>query len=141
MLITTLVWYRSARLRTGRRAFSYSRARDLRRTDPKYEFKPPVGTFPPLLSYLPKANFLQGDDMSQRLKVKEMVMQMHERNLVLMNILRDIAENETSDHIAAAATDEQVARHCAEKAFRRKEILGEISYILHQEDIARRVEA
>lgn len=79
--------------------------------------------------------------MSQRLKVKEMVMQMHERNLVLMNILRDIAENETSGHIAADATDEQIARHCAEKALRRKEILGEISYILHQEDMACRVEA
>ncbi len=79
--------------------------------------------------------------MSQRLKVKEMVMQMHERNLVLMNILRDIAENEISGHIAADSTDEQIARNCAEKAFRRKEILGEISYILHQEDLARRVEA
>jgi hypothetical protein len=113
----------------------------LRRADQKYESKPPLGTFPPLLSYLPEANFLQGDGMSQRLKVKEMVMQMHERNLVLMNILRDIAENEISGHIAADATDEQIARHCAEKAFRRREILGEISYILHQEDLARRVEA
>ncbi|WP_143708307.1 hypothetical protein [Rhizobium sp. TH135] len=113
----------------------------MRRTDPKYESKSPVGTFPPLLSYLPKANILQGDGMSQRLKVKEMVMQMHERNLVLMNILRDIAENETSGHIATDATDEQIARHSADKALRRKDILGEISHILHQEDMARRVKA
>jgi hypothetical protein len=31
--------------------------------------------------------------MSPGLKVKEMVMQMRERNLVVMNILRDVAEN------------------------------------------------
>ncbi|MFP3546560.1 hypothetical protein SB748_24135 [Rhizobium sp. SIMBA_035] len=79
--------------------------------------------------------------MSQRLKVKEMVMQMHEKNLVLMNILRDIAENETLRQFAADATDEEIARYFADKAVRQKEILGEISYILHQEDMVRRVEA
>jgi hypothetical protein len=79
--------------------------------------------------------------MSQRLKVKEMVMQMHEKNLVLMNILRDIAENETLRQSAADATDEEIARYFADKAVRQKEILGEISYILHQEDMVRRVEA
>jgi hypothetical protein len=40
--------------------------------------------------------------MSQRVKVKEMVMQMHEKNLVLMNILRDIAESETFRHLSPA---------------------------------------
>ncbi|ANL31980.1 hypothetical protein AMC90_PD00955 (plasmid) [Rhizobium phaseoli] len=59
--------------------------------------------------------------MSQRLKVKEMVMQMHEKNLVLMNILRDIAENETLGDFAPGAT----ARCLADRATRRAKIFGE----------------
>lgn len=74
--------------------------------------------------------------MSQRLKVMEMVTQMHEKNLVLMNILRDIVENETSSHVGADATDGDIARQLADKALRRTEILGEIRHVLLREDMA-----
>lgn len=76
--------------------------------------------------------------MSERLQVKELVMQMHEKNLVLMNILRDIAENETSCNLAAGMTEEEIVRYLTDKAVRRKEILGEILHLLRQEDAARR---
>lgn len=75
--------------------------------------------------------------MSQRLKVKEMVTQMHEKNLVLLNILRDIVENETSCHVVAEATDGEIARRLTDKALRRAEILGEIHHVLRREDMAR----
>ncbi|EKF61651.1 hypothetical protein QWE_00575 [Agrobacterium albertimagni AOL15] len=64
-------------------------------------------------------------------------MQMHERNLVLMNILRDIAENETHRPAATGATDEESARRVADKEARRAEILGEIFHMLRQQDLAR----
>ncbi|THV12341.1 hypothetical protein [Rhizobium rhizophilum] len=76
--------------------------------------------------------------MTQRLKVKEMVIQMHEKNLVLVNILRDIAENETSCHVPSGATMEEIVRCLADKAVRRTEILGEIRHVLLQEDAVRR---
>ncbi len=79
--------------------------------------------------------------MSQRLKVKEMVMQMHEKNLVLMNILRDIAENETSGDFASGATEAEFARCLVDRVARRAEILGEIRRVLHQEGLAQRVQA
>lgn len=75
--------------------------------------------------------------MSERLHVKEMVMQMHERNLVLMNILRDIAENETLCSLAPDATEEETARRVADREARRAEIVGEICHILRQQDLAR----
>lgn len=76
--------------------------------------------------------------MSQRLKMTEMVMQMHEKNLVLMNILRDIVENEVTCDDSANATEEEIAVRLVDKAVRRAEILGEIRYVLLQEDIERR---
>lgn len=76
--------------------------------------------------------------MSERLQVKEMVLQMHEKNLVLMNILRDIAENETSCNLAPGTTEEEIVRCLTDKAVRRKEILSEILHLLRQEDAARR---
>jgi hypothetical protein len=79
--------------------------------------------------------------MSQRLKVKEMVMQLHEKNLVLMNILRDIAENETLGNFAPGATEAEIARSLADRAARRAEILGEIRHVLHQKNVAQRVQA
>ena len=75
--------------------------------------------------------------MSQRLEMTKMVMQMHEKNLVLMNILRDIVENETTSDVGANATEEEISLRLADKAVRRAEILGEIRHILRQEDIAR----
>ncbi len=75
--------------------------------------------------------------MSERLQVKEMVMQMHEKNLVLMNILRDIAENEASCHFKSGVTEAEIVRCLTDKAVRRKEILGEIRHLLRQEEEAR----
>lgn len=75
--------------------------------------------------------------MSERLQVKEMVIQMHEKNLVLMNILRDIAENEASCHFTSGVTEEEIVRRLTDKAVRRKEILGEIRHLLRQEEQAR----
>ena len=79
--------------------------------------------------------------MSKRVKVQEMVMQMHEKNLVLVNILRDIVENETSYHLNGNEEDEVLYRVLADKAARRREILGEIFNFLRKEDMARRVNA
>lgn len=79
--------------------------------------------------------------MSQRLKVKEMVMQMHAKNLVLINILRDIAENETMGNFAPGATEAEIARSLTDSAARRAEILGEIRHVLREENVAQRVQA
>jgi hypothetical protein len=73
--------------------------------------------------------------MSQRSRVTDMVMHMHEKNLVLINILRDIAENEVSRPFAVGVSEEEILRGLADKAARRKEILGEILHVL-QEDTA-----
>ncbi|MBU0834697.1 MAG: hypothetical protein KKH33_20235 [Alphaproteobacteria bacterium] len=76
--------------------------------------------------------------MSERLQMKEMVIQMHEKNLVLMNILRDIAENEASCHFTSDVTEEEMVRRLKDKAVRRKQILGEILHLLRQEEAVRR---
>jgi hypothetical protein len=79
--------------------------------------------------------------MSQRLKVQEMVMQMHEKNLVLTNILRDIVENETVDIISNTSTEEEFCRALNDKAARRLELVAEIEDFLRREDAAKRVSA
>lgn len=79
--------------------------------------------------------------MSQRVKVQEMAMQMHETNLVLINIIRDIAENETLNHLAADATDEERVRAMNDGAVRRKQIVGEIFNFLCREELAGQVHA
>jgi len=55
---------------------------------------------------------------SQRLKVQEMVMQMHEKNLVLRNILRDIVENEVSLDLSMDDDDEDFWRKLSDRAVR-----------------------
>jgi hypothetical protein len=42
--------------------------------------------------------------MSKRVKVQEMVMQMHEKNLVLVNILRDIVSSPTRPDVAGKSS-------------------------------------
>lgn len=79
--------------------------------------------------------------MSQRLKVQEMVMQMHEKNLVLTNMLRDILENETADIFSRTATEEEFCRALNDKAARRLELVAEIEDFLCREDAALRVSA
>jgi hypothetical protein len=80
--------------------------------------------------------------MSQRVKVQAMVMQMHEKNLVLTNLIRDIAENEQSgSRFPPTATEAEIFRVLEDKAKRRNELLGEIEHFLYQHDIARRVGA
>jgi hypothetical protein len=78
--------------------------------------------------------------MGNRVKVKDMVMEMHEKNLVLMNLIRDIAENEQSGaRFSAATTNDEICRILTDKAKRRNELLGEIEYFLYQNDADRRV--
>lgn len=79
--------------------------------------------------------------MSQRLKVQEMVMQMHEKSLVLTNLLRDVVENETMCERAFEQSDEDLSRMMADQAVRRNELLAEIKDFLRREDYARRVKA
>jgi hypothetical protein len=80
--------------------------------------------------------------MSQRLKVQEMVVRMHEKNLVMVNLSRDIMENETaSSSLASTATEEEFCRALNDKAARRLELVAEIEDFLCREDAARRVNA
>jgi hypothetical protein len=80
--------------------------------------------------------------MSQRLKVQEMVMQMHENNIVLVNILRDIVENETDcDFSAHDEEDEVLWRKLKDRSVRRTEILAEIQHFLQRENLSQRAHA
>lgn len=80
--------------------------------------------------------------MSQRLKVQEMVMQMHEKNIVLINILRDIVENETDcDFATYDAEDDAFWQKLNYRAVRRTEILAEIRHFLQRETSSQRVSA
>ena len=79
--------------------------------------------------------------MSQRLKVQQMVMQMHENNLVLRNILRDIVENEVSFDLSMDDDDEDFCRKLNDQAVRRAEIVAEIQHVLQCEKLAQRVSA
>ena len=79
--------------------------------------------------------------MSQRLKVQEIVMQMHEKNLVLVNILRDIVENETDCDMCMDDDDEEFWRKLNDRAVRRAEIVGEIKHFLRRENLAMQVSA
>jgi len=79
--------------------------------------------------------------MSQRVKIQDMVMQMHEKSLVLTNLLRDILENETVDIISTTSTEEEFCRALNDKAARRFELVAEIEDFLRREDAAKRVSA
>ena len=79
--------------------------------------------------------------MANRLKVKAMVMEMHEKNVVLTNLIRDIAENERLGTLSANSSEEEICRVLNDKAQRRKELLAEIEHFLCQHDVARRVGA
>jgi hypothetical protein len=79
--------------------------------------------------------------MSQRVKIQNMVMQMHEKSLVLTNLLRDILENETVDIISTTSTEEEFCRALNDKAARRLELVAEIEDFLRREDAAKRVSA
>ena len=79
--------------------------------------------------------------MSQRVKIQDMVMQMHEKSLVLTNLLRDILENETVDIISTTSTEAEFCRALNDKAARRLELVAEIEDFLRREDAAKRVTA
>jgi hypothetical protein len=67
---------------------------------------------------------------------------LHEKNLVLLNLLRDVMENETHlGSLAPNAPDDEIHRALKNRATRRKEILCEIQVILAQEGIPTPVEA
>ena len=106
------------------------------------DFAFPDETFATVARYRPESQVTTGMTvMSKRVKVQTMVMEMHEKNLVLVNILRDILENETLYHLSGDEEDEELYRALADKSARRKEILGEIFNFLRKEDMARRVSA
>jgi len=97
-------------------------------------------TFPFHARYQPETNGVT--IMSQRPKVQEMVMQMHEKNIVLVNILRDIVENEMEFDLSMEdEDDEEFWRKLKDRGARRAEILAEIQHFLKCEDVANRVSA
>jgi hypothetical protein len=99
-------------------------------------------TFPPHARYRLAGHATTGMTfMSQRLKVQEMVMQMHEKSLVLTNMLRDIVENETMCDVSSVQSDEDLSRMLVNQVARRNEIVAEIMDFLRREDLARRVHA
>lgn len=79
--------------------------------------------------------------MSQRLKVQKMLTQMHEKNIVLVNILRDIVENEDDCDMLLDEDDEEFWRKLKDRAVRRSEIVAEIKHFLKRENLAMRVSA
>jgi hypothetical protein len=80
--------------------------------------------------------------MSQRLRVQEVVMQMHEKNTVLVNILRDIIENEPDYDLSIQdEQDDEFWRKLNDRAVRRAEILAEIQHFLLCEKLSQRVNA
>ena len=68
-------------------------------------------------------------------------MQMHEKNIVLVNILRDIVENEDEFDLAMDEGDAEFLRKLNDRVMRRAEILAEIRHFLKCEDLAKRVNA
>ena len=68
-------------------------------------------------------------------------MQMHEKNIVLVNILRDIVENEDEFDLAMDEGDTEFLRKLNDRVMRRAEILAEIRHFLKCEDLAKRVNA
>jgi predicted deacylase len=68
-----------------------------------------------------------------------MVMEMHEKNIVLVNILRDIVENEDEFDFAVDGGDTEFLRKLNDRVMRRGEILAEIRHFLKCEDLAKRV--
>lgn len=79
--------------------------------------------------------------MSQHFKIKELVEQMHEKNIVLVNILRDIAENEVRCDLAFVGDDDDFSRTQKDCSIRRREILAEIVHFLQSENLVQQVHA
>jgi Ser-tRNA(Ala) deacylase AlaX len=116
--------------------------RTLREADQIAEFAFSSETFPVHARYRREVKQQRGGIMSQRSKVQEMVMQMHEKNVVLVNILRDIVENETHFDLSMEEDDEkEFCRKLNDRVTRRAEILAEIRHFLKREDLAKRVNA
>ena len=68
-------------------------------------------------------------------------MQMHEKNIVLVNILRDIVENESDCDMIMDDDDEEFWRKLKDRAVRRAEIVAEIEHFLQRENLMMRVDA
>lgn len=74
--------------------------------------------------------------MAHRVKVKNMVMEMHEKNLVLTNLVRDIVENERlGSQFPTSASNWEICRILEDKAKRREELVNEIEYFLYRENV------
>ena len=68
-------------------------------------------------------------------------MQMHEKNTVLVNILRDIVENETACDLMQDKEDDLFWRKVKDQAVRRTEIVAEIQHFLLCENLSQQVNA
>jgi hypothetical protein len=113
----------------------------LRGADQNADFPFRDETFPSHARYRHETSSNGVTIMSQRLKVQEMVMQMHEKNIVLVNILRDVVENETDCDMCMDDDDEEFWRKLNDRAVRRAEIVAEIKHFLQRENLSMRVNA
>lgn len=72
--------------------------------------------------------------MHYPVRAKDKIILLEEKNLVLINILRDILENEASIYcVRLSASDGEVEQAVANRASRRNEILYEIQDFLYRE--------
>lgn len=73
---------------------------------------------------------------------EEKLLLLKEKNLVMLNLLRDVMENEVSIHILPDGSgDAAIERAVHDRASRKKEILGEIEDLLYREYIMSQIEA
>lgn len=79
--------------------------------------------------------------MSQRVRIQNMVAQMHEKNLVLVNLLRDMVENEDECNFVLDEDENEFWRKLNDRAVRRNEIIAEMRYFLKVDALAKRVNA
>ena len=74
--------------------------------------------------------------MRCRLLPEEKLDLLTEKNQVMLNLLRDVMENEISVSILPAVVgDDVVERAMRDRSSRRREITGEIEYLLYREYI------
>lgn len=74
--------------------------------------------------------------MQFRMRAEDKLLRLKEKNLVMLNLLRDVAENEDSINVLPeGADDSTIERAVRDRANRRKEILGEIEDLLYREYI------
>lgn len=79
--------------------------------------------------------------MSRRDQFEYLVLTLQEKNLIMVNILRDLIENEEFPKLSTEDSDADFARIFMDKAVRRNEILAEIKDFLTREGALERFDA